>query len=205
MEWQETLQRLIESFIVSLPQLFASVLVIIGFLNKIKGNTIHTGGDVKKIKSTLSEVKQSLLEEFNSTTTKIDRILNEKVNAFIENTDKKFTSTLSGMRLELSEYKNKLDESRKIITLLMKQNKAFTDVISLFISQDPNLIRSGIAHNVTSKLEEAANIVLEEPTLLLDDIKTLENALKELLMLGNEKIITSIMGTLGYEKKRKET
>lgn len=190
MNWHEFLITTIENLVASFPQLVVVVTTIIYMYGTIKKQTAD-------FPLAIEDTKKTLTSSFDCVVTDVEKILNNSITKITDN----IVNNMDRMEKELKGFNGQMENMKDKYNLLLLENKAFFDIISVLVSSNPEMINK----DVTSKVNHFLNLTKKELEVkanqFISNLPVLEKALKDALINFTQQEIDDMLGRLGYEKK----
>lgn len=214
MDWQTFLVDSLENVVASLPQLIAVVTMVYYSLKKIDKNTssfspmlknaqdiLKTafGSSEKHLVQSFNEAKNMLVTSFEETSKHMKEIMEEAVDEMQEQVN----DSLAAMKKELSGYQSQLKSMKQQTNLVAKENKAYMNVISILLAEDPEKIKNGVAALVSNQLNMTQEELEALPEQIVENWPLLKEVLKDVAETLGEKNLDVLLGEIGYERKEK--
>ncbi len=201
MDAQLLLIEMIENVIATIPQMTVVLAMVGTSLSKVKKKTEDFPNQVAGVKKEFELVKNDFKESFNQSRKDMENMLKNVAEEMKSGVNDVMTS----MKQELADYKSQLTRTNTQTSLLVKENKAFMEVISLMITNDPLKVKDGVAKLVANQLNMTQEELENYTELFIDNLPLLEKMLKEGFETFGQEDIDIILKSLGYERKETET
>lgn len=209
MSTEELIRSTLENFLGSLPELFVLLLTLLYYLRSIGKKTDTFPNEVNVMKNNIINdfklAKDGMVDAYKNAKNEIFDITS---NA-IDNIKKSVSKDLESMKTALNNYKDtitkyseQLQISKMQTNSVVKQNIIYMDIIAQLVSQDPKMIKSGIATMITNNFNSTKEELLKYPELLVMDKEVFENAIKEQLFILGEEAFREMLERIGYNVER---
>lgn len=201
MNWNLFLVEIVQDVIASFPQLMVVAgTVVYGMkeiraVNKLLPNKVE--GFKEEIEKRFVEHQGKLVESFDKSVEEITG----NVNKAVDEISSKVNDTLTGMEQQLSSFNEQLRTTKNQVNNLVKENKVYMDIISELVSADPEMVKNGLATNIVSLLNLTKEELENYPESLIDNLPALEGVLKEVLVVGGEAALETLLKNIGYGVK----
>lgn len=223
MDINALIQNAISQFVVNVPELILVISSVIYFLKGIKAKTA-TFPDIAQntenmVRVSLSDTKDVVQVTLKETKDALQTILKETKDvlqtAFDDTTMQivgivkdttvqikaEVNDSLESMQASLTGYKEELQRTREQSNLLVQENKLFMDVICILLSQDPQIIKSGISEQITNKINMAKTEIEKYPERLVNDLALLQKTIIDTGTMIGQQRLNEVMDVIGYERK----
>ncbi len=179
--------NIIEQLLAAIPQIVILLSTILYYLKAVKKKTTEFPKEVLNTRVALSTAFDSVKSDVIRSLSDTKLVLIGELNTLKEDIHTRVSVELNSMQKQLLEYRNELKSSAEQINLIVRENKVFLDIIALLVASDPNKIKSNAASLISQKVKLLKNELQEYPNILIKDMKLLENALREaLIVLGED-------------------
>jgi hypothetical protein len=199
-ETLDLISGVIEEIIAAIPQIVVVLTTVVYSLNAIKSKVNSFPLKMEDTKLSLNksfdETKQSLNISFAQTKKDLLEIVDNTTKKIALSVDEK----LIFMANALQGYKQQLQSESDQVNLLVRQNKAFTDIIGALVAKEPSKVNEGVAKIIAQRTTLSKEEMEKYPSLLIKELPMLENALKEAFVVLGEKKLAEILGKIGYGK-----
>jgi len=197
---QETIMRIIEELAVAVPQLVATITVIIYYLRNIKK-------EAQSVPNKLDAQKKDIETKVGDISTKVSQTLialtssvNSKLEVFAANFDEKLGVFVVDVGSKLSHYEAAIRQMTEQNNLLVRQNKLHSDMIEILVGKDVDLVSSGKATEITNKIRAANKELSKSPRVLYKTGSDLVFAMHEVIMAVGKEEFKKLLEDAGYEK-----
>lgn len=195
------LVEILEKFVASVPQFVVLATLVASKLSEVQKETKNFPNQVEDVKTTMQNA-------FSSTTTEMQNSFGnlsaEVIKQIQDNAKQMITDVnliMEGMQNELKFYRENLDGVKNQINLLVRENKAFVEVISVLVSKDPQMIKDGLATVISRELNMTKEELEQFPEQLVTNLPLLKEVLQETSSTLSQETLDGIMESIGYERK----
>ena len=215
--------NVIENIVAAMPQLIVVVSTLTYSLRSIKSRTDNSLSTIQNktetfpiiLEETKGKIDEALLNSqkeisdfFDATRKNFDnrfisfsKNIQDNLQLTTEAISKNVNSSLLSMQNELANYQRELTQSKEKLSLLVKENKLFIDVILQFVADNPDLVAKGITQIVSTKANMTKKEIESYPKALIEDMDLLQKTLTEVKSVAGQKTLDKLLGGLGYERK----
>lgn len=198
MDFNALLVGILESLVAGLPQFTVLGSVIYYGIKQMKTETSKLPFQLNETKNTLNVAFLETKEKLTQTYLQSKEQMETTVKKLGEDIYDNVVDVMSEMRQELASYQSQLKNTANQLNLVVRENKAFMDIIAILLSKDPQKIREGVTTVIASKLNMTKEELEKYPERLVTDLNVLQIALKEaFLTLGKEQFET-LLRSVGY-------
>jgi hypothetical protein len=215
MDANQFLTNIIENMIVATPQFIMILGALVYNLKSIKKKTEDFPMQVQDTKTVLknqfNQTKEDITKSFFEAKDLIVDTLKqskEEMNAIVKDVTQQIHDSVNvameSMQEELNQYKEQIISSKEQTNMVVREAKAFMEVITILVSKDPKLIRDGVSTVICSRLNMTKEELEKLPQEMMKEGVVLEQAMKEaIILLGKEKF-DELLERIGYEAKTEE-
>lgn len=215
--------NVIENIVAAMPQLIVVVSTLTYSLRSIKSRTDNSLSTIQNktetfpiiLEETKGKIDEALLnsqkeisdffdatrENFDNRFISFSKNIQDNLQLTTEAISKNVNSSLLSMQNELANYQRELTQSKEKLSLLVKENKLFIDVILQFVADNPDLVAKGITQIVSTKANMTKKEIESYPKALIEDMDLLQKTLTEVKSVAGQKTLDKLLGGLGYERK----
>lgn len=202
MDFNELLTRFIENVVANIPQLVATLGIIIFNLQQMKKKVATFPAIAKntqdKLKIDFNETSKVLQKAFESSAKDLKEVVQIEVKGFVD----KVSTEMTNIKDEMHSFQESIDLTKDQFNLLTKENKLFMDIIATLLGQDVAKIKSGISAQIINKLNLTKQELEKYPETLMTNMEFLEKTLKEILVVTDGAKLNELLRGLGYEKTK---
>lgn len=202
MDFNELLTRFIENVVANIPQLVATLGIIIFNLQQMKKKVATFPAIAKntqdKLKIDFDETSKVLQKAFESSAKDLKEVVQIEVKGFVD----KVSTEMTNIKDEMHSFQESIDLTKDQFNLLTKENKLFMDIIATLLGQDVAKIKSGISAQIINKLNLTKQELEKYPETLMTNMEFLEKTLKEILVVTDGTKLNELLRGLGYEKTK---
>ncbi len=202
MDFNELLTRFIENVVANIPQLVATLGIIIFNLQQMKKKVATFPAIAKntqdKLKIDFDETSKVLQKAFESSAKDLKEVVQIEVKGFVD----KVSTEMTNIKDEMHSFQESIDLTKDQFNLLTKENKLFMDIIATLLGQDVAKIKSGISAQIINKLNLTKQELEKYPETLMTNMEFLEKTLKEILVVTDGAKLNELLRGLGYEKTK---
>lgn len=202
MDFNELLTRFIENVVANIPQLVATLGIIIFNLQQMKKKVATFPAIAKntqdKLKIDFDETSKVLQKAFESSAKDLKEVVQIEVKGFVD----KVSTEMTNIKDEMHSFQESIDLTKDQFNLLTKENKLFMDIIATLLGQDVAKIKSGISAQIINKLNLTKKELEKYPETLMTNMEFLEKTLKEILVVTDGAKLNELLRGLGYEKTK---
>lgn len=202
MDFNELLTRFIENVVANIPQLVATLGIIIFNLQQMKKKVATFPAIAKntqdKLKIDFDETSKVLQKAFESSAKDLKEVVQVEVKGFVD----KVSTEMTNIKGEMHSFQESIDLTKDQFNLLTKENKLFMDIIATLLGQDVAKIKSGISAQIINKLNLTKQELEKYPETLMTNMEFLEKTLKEILVVTDGAKLNELLRGLGYEKTK---
>lgn len=202
MDFNELLTRFIENVVANIPQLVATLGIIIFNLQQMKKKVATFPAIAKntqdKLKIDFDETSKVLQKAFESSAKDLKEVVQVEVKGFVD----KVSTEMTNIKDEMHSFQESIDLTKDQFNLLTKENKLFMDIIATLLGQDVAKIKSGISAQIINKLNLTKQELEKYPETLMTNMEFLEKTLKEILVVTDGAKLNELLRGLGYEKTK---
>lgn len=202
MDFNELLTRFIENVVANIPQLVATLGIIIFNLQQMKKKVATFPAIAKntqdKLKIDFDETSKVLQKAFESSAKDLKEVVQVEVKGFVD----KVSTEMTNIKDEMHSFQESIDLTKDQFNLLTKENKLFMDIIATLLGQDVAKIKSGISAQIINKLNLTKQELEKYPETLMTNMEFLEKTLKEILVVTDGTKLNELLRGLGYEKTK---
>lgn len=202
MDFNELLTRFIENVVANIPQLVATLGIIIFNLQQMKKKVATFPAIAKntqdKLKIDFNETSKVLQKAFESSAKDLKEVVQVEVKGFVD----KVSTEMTNIKDEMHSFQESIDLTKDQFNLLTKENKLFMDIIATLLGQDVAKIKSGISAQIINKLNLTKQELEKYPETLMTNMEFLEKTLKEILVVTDGAKLNELLRGLGYEKTK---
>lgn len=215
MDANQFLSNIIENAIVAMPQFVLIVGALIYNLQSIKKKTEDFPMQIEDTKAVLkkqfNQTKEDITASFFEAKDLIVDTLKqtkEEMNTIVKDVTQQIYDSVNvameGMQEELNQYKEQIISAKEQTNMVVREAKAFMEVITVLVSKDPKLIRDGVSTVICSRLNMTKEQLEKLPQEMMKEGVVLEQAMREaIVLLGKEKF-DELLERIGYEAKKEE-
>lgn len=202
MDFNGLLTRFIENVVANIPQLVATLGIIIFNLQQMKKKVATFPAIAKntqdKLKIDFDETSKVLQKAFESSAKDLKEVVQIEVKGFVD----KVSTEMTNIKDEMHSFQESIDLTKDQFNLLTKENKLFMDIIATLLGQDVAKIKSGISAQIINKLNLTKQELEKYPETLMTNMEFLEKTLKEILVVTDGAKLNELLRGLGYEKTK---
>lgn len=202
MDFNELLTRFIENVVANIPQLVATLGIIIFNLQQMKKKVATFPAIAKntqdKLKIDFDETSKVLQKAFENSAKDLKEVVQIEVKGFVD----KVSTEMTNIKDEMHSFQESIDLTKDQFNLLTKENKLFMDIIATLLGQDVAKIKSGISAQIINKLNLTKQELEKYPETLMTNMEFLEKTLKEILVVTDGAKLNELLRGLGYEKTK---
>ena len=138
-EMIEFLKNVLGQVIAGIPNILLIILTLVYYIKSLKSKVSEFPTRVKELKDTTTENAKQVKNE-------ITTIVNAQLNDY--------KTTAQGFMTEIEAYKKKAEEEAKNMQALIMQNEIMMEVMKVFISQNDQMVVSGMGATAIAKISE---------------------------------------------------
>lgn len=198
---QELGAGVIENLIAAVPQLVTILSMLAYFISKTKTAVDAFPAKVDNYQKKVTDAFDGLQSQLMSFVKSSTDAFRQEVRQLKDDIHAEVGAELEKMKGELSVYQTTLSNMAFQNNQMVKENKLFADMIMAFVSQDPKMIRSGIAEIICAKTKLTKEELERYPELLIQDIKVLGAAMKETLVTLGKEEFEKLLRSIGYVRE----
>jgi len=190
MDITQLLNGVIENLVAGFPEL---VLVITTVTYSLKSIKTKTAMFPEMLNATKAELKSG----YDKTKDNMVNLLHQNLTQ-IEGQIKQELISMAG---NLKNYEQELVRQQQQSNLLVQQNKLFMDIITDFVKASPELVQSGVAQALSTKVNLTKEELEQYPQLLVNDLELLTKSLADAAVVIGQQKFDELIGKFGYERK----
>lgn len=194
-EMIEFLKNVLGQVIAGIPDILLIILTLVYYIKSLKSK-------VSEFPTRVKELKDTTIENAKQVKNEITTIVNAQLN--------EYKATAQGFMTEIEAYKKKAEEEAKNMQALIMQNEIMMEVMKVFISQNDQMVVSGMGATAIAKISEyqerayRAKEILKNIPQIADEAKFLAERFPPEMIDRLSKLPSEVLEEILNEYENKE-